>query len=478
MRTSKRLLWQLYPISLIFVLIAVIAFGVLAYGAFTSFAKSTTARNLETQTLLVRDLLRPAILTDDDTRLQARCRSIGAKIDTRITVIGESGTVRCDSLHDPAHMDNHADRPEVTAALEGQDGQSMRYSATAQMEMLYNALPLRLDDTHIAIVRTSMPMVTLLHSPRLFALTLAVAGVLILALTAIFAWIATRRIAQPLGVIQDGAQRFSRGDLSYRLPRIGSRECQTIVHSLNQMATEIESRLQTIRKLEQMRREFVGNVSHELMTPITAIIGFVETLRDGALDDPDRAQDFLRIIGRHAKRLRAIVGDLLSLSRIEQDEESNDIRLESIVLGDIITSAIEICRPKADDQQMTLLTEIDPSIEIMANAILTEQAIVNLVDNAIKYSDANDRVWIRARREDNEVLIEIEDEGIGIPSDQIPRLFERFYRVEKARSRRQGGTGLGLAIVKHIIHSMGGSIAVASTPGVGSTFTLHLKPSP
>jgi two-component system phosphate regulon sensor histidine kinase PhoR len=229
-----------------------------------------------------------------------------------------------------------------------------------------------------------------------------------------------------------------------------------------------------LRRLENIRKDFVANVSHEIKTPITAIKGFVEILRDDGKKDEQDVKRFLEIISRHVNRLEAIIDDLLKLSRIEKDVETEGIQLMESGIKDVLESAIQISKPLADSKGMEIGLFCDDGLAARINPPLLEQAVVNLLDNAIKYTDDKTPVKIVAEDNDKELLIHIIDNGRGIEQEHLPRIFERFYRVDKARSRRLGGTGLGLAIVKHIIQAHKGHITVTSTPGKGSTFTLHL----
>jgi two-component system phosphate regulon sensor histidine kinase PhoR len=233
-----------------------------------------------------------------------------------------------------------------------------------------------------------------------------------------------------------------------------------------------------LRRLENVRREFVANVSHELKTPVTAIKGFVETLREGALDDRPQAEHFLDIVARHAERLQAIIEDLLSLSRLEQEEEAPELMRRETPLADVLQAAVHDCAVKAEAGQIVVSVTCEPGLCASINAPLIEQAIVNLLDNAIKYSKAGSKVWLEVTQDGPEILISVRDQGLGIPQQHLPRLFERFYRVDKARSRDHGGTGLGLAIVKHIALAHGGQVSVTSAVSKGSTFTLHLPVTP
>ncbi|MBI1388336.1 MAG: HAMP domain-containing protein [bacterium] len=229
-----------------------------------------------------------------------------------------------------------------------------------------------------------------------------------------------------------------------------------------------------LRRLENIRRDFVANVSHELKTPITSIKGFVETLLDGAMNEPDDAARFLAIIAKQSDRLHAIIEDLLTLSRIEQSTEKETITLERARLNGVIRSAIESCEPRASEKGMSLEFQCADAVTANVNPPLLEQALVNLIDNAVKYSEPQSRVLIELAENHSEYHIRVRDWGSGISEEHLPRLFERFYRVDKARSRTLGGTGLGLAIVKHIAQAHGGRVTVKSKPGEGSTFTFHL----
>lgn len=228
-----------------------------------------------------------------------------------------------------------------------------------------------------------------------------------------------------------------------------------------------------LKQLENIRKDFVANVSHELKTPITSIKGFLETLQEGAIDDPAHAQKFLSIMQKQTDRLHAIIEDLLSLSRIEQHVEKKAIVLEGMSISEVIEAVEKVCRDRAQEKNITLQTQCDQVVG-RVNATLLEQALVNLVDNAVKYSEPGSVVTIRCYKSDSEIVLSVRDEGCGIPKEHHNRIFERFYRVDKARTRQIGGTGLGLAIVKHIVLAHSGRVTLESTPGEGTTFYIHL----
>jgi two-component system phosphate regulon sensor histidine kinase PhoR len=229
-----------------------------------------------------------------------------------------------------------------------------------------------------------------------------------------------------------------------------------------------------IRRLESVRRDFVANVSHELKTPVTSIKGFVETLLDGAIDDPEKGRRFTGIIARQADRLQAIIEDLLTLSRLEQDAEEAQIPMKSAPLRPVIDGAVQACEVKAREKNIEFKIDCPSDLTLRMNAALLEQAIVNLIDNAVKYNDPGGKVEVTVEVRPDRVVISVTDHGPGVSEEHLPRLFERFYRVDKARSRTLGGTGLGLSIVKHIAQVHGGYPEVKSVLGEGCTFMIHL----
>ncbi|MGI5920704.1 MAG: ATP-binding protein [Syntrophomonadaceae bacterium] len=223
------------------------------------------------------------------------------------------------------------------------------------------------------------------------------------------------------------------------------------------------------RNFDQVRSEFVGNVSHELRTPLTSIKGFVETLVDGALEDRVLCRRFLSIIDAETDRLTRLIEDLLTLSSIESKEAI--LRPKPVCLVHSIRGVLNIFSPQISEKQLQVEFIHPPKVSyVFVDEDLVGQVLINLIDNAIKYTPRGGKVIIRCREEDSRLITTITDTGMGIPQESIPRVFERFYRVDKARSRDQGGTGLGLAIVKHIVESHGGDVFVESQIGKGSTF--------
>lgn len=230
----------------------------------------------------------------------------------------------------------------------------------------------------------------------------------------------------------------------------------------------------TLRRLETMRRDFAANVSHEIKTPLTSIRGFVETILTDREQLSDNQRHFLEIIDKNVNRLMAIIDDLLQLARIEK--EGSELRWDIALIRPVLENAIQTLKGEAQKKNIRITLECDDKLSVSMDSSMIEQAVVNLIDNAVKYTENNGEVMITVSR-DSMVKIHVADTGYGIENEHLPRLFERFYRTDKARSRQQGGTGLGLAIVKHIMLAHKGDVTVESTPGKGSVFTLHLPVS-
>ena len=224
--------------------------------------------------------------------------------------------------------------------------------------------------------------------------------------------------------------------------------------------------------LEEVRKDFVANVSHELRTPITSIKGFAETLLDGAMTEPAVAREFLGIIHKESERLHFLVDDLLELSGIERDGFS--LQFEFLNVKEVIEDALKVVSGKLERKNMKLIVDVPDNLIIEADPARLIQVMVNLLSNAISYSKDETKVMITVNKTEEGTIIVVKDEGIGIERSELPRLFERFYRVDRARSRDSGGTGLGLAIVKHLIEAHGGRVEVDSTIGVGTIFKIHL----
>jgi len=591
MRKKRRLIWQLAPSYLLITLIALTAITWFASKTLREFYLQETAGDLQERAFLVREQMLSVLSPLNSDVVDAICKELGQVSETRITVILPDGTVIGDSRETPQFMDNHAGRDEIAAALSGRTGRSIRYSDTLHQRMMYVAVPLENDGRVRAVVRTALGVSALEQSLRSIRLQIALGGLVIALLAAGVSYYVSRRITQPIEKIRQGAEHFSTGNLSHRLPAPETEEMASLAEALNRMAAQLDDRMKTVvsqrneleavlasmvegvvavdmeeriismnqaagrmfecdparcqgrniqevirnlalqrfvgralssdtsiaddfvlyrgeerilnihstplydarqqigtllvindvtqlRHLEHVRSDFVANVSHEIKTPLTAIKGFVETLQQGEVEDRQERERFLGIILKHVDRLNAILEDLLTLSRIEREGVRPEMKLQLTAIRDVVQTAVQVCQPRAEARKIRISVECPEDIQARVDATLLEQALVNLLDNAVKYSGDGGRIWIEVAQKPAQVRIHIRDQGPGIPKRHLPRLFERFYRADKARSRKLGGTGLGLAIVKHIVQVHGGHVTVESTLGKGSTFTLYLPVEP
>ena len=408
----------------------------------------------------------------DHTRLAALARTG----EDRLTVVSSDGTVMFDSEAIPAQMENHRNRPEIAAALAGRSGSSTRQSPTLGTRFLYVAVPCGSGALRLAVPLTAISVQVNLVRRRLLVST-ALAFLPAILLAAVFA----RRVSSRLGRIIRHASELAEGNFELRLPVSGRDELAVLSSQLNEMGSKLRKTIDELQheraeleKVERVRKDFVINVSHELRTPLASIQGYTETLLDGALHDPEHNVRFLSIIQQNAERLGRLVSDLLSLSGLEL--KSRKLQIGPHTLDSLVAEDLESVRPMAIKKNVALSLEAAPEpTEVLCDSEAVHQILGNLLDNALKYTPEGGFITVGIRRS-GEVAAEVyvRDSGIGIPAVELPRLFERFYRVDKARSRELGGTGLGLAIVKHLVRAQGGDVAVQSEPGRGSAFSFTL----
>ncbi len=469
----KPSIWSYYLLTVAVVVVALGVFMWYASGRYRDFFVDHVQTLLEERATIISLSVQrlgermPGWITADNAVTDTTCRIPGADGDIRIMVIVRDGTVLCDSQADKRTMDNHRNRPEIDGAFRGKVTTITRYSKTLDAELLYVAVPATISASDRYVVRAAMPLksISLLLSQLKFTLFGIAVFVIIVSIT--FSIFIYRKINPPLRDIVLGAARFAEGRFERKLPTYDIQEISELSSTLNRMADQL-------RRLDTMRRDFVANVSHELKTPITSIKGFVATLRDGAKDDPQDLERFLEILTRQSDRLEAIVDDLLVLSRLESEPAPELLNLNLEQLDCLIYLVRELCSSRAQQNQIKIQVDCDTDLQINVDRSLMTQALVNLVDNAVNYSLSGSEVVIRARAHDKYIRIDVVDEGTGIAVEHLPRLFERFYRVDKARSRHLGGTGLGLAIVKHVVDIHNGAVSVDSELGKGSVFHIDL----
>jgi two-component system phosphate regulon sensor histidine kinase PhoR len=520
---------------------------------------------------------------DEWNRLAHR---LGRPGRTRVSFIRPDGVVLGDSDLDRAALEkveNHHDRPEVLAALDGRAGSSMRWSATVGRRLMYVAVPIERNGKTVAIARLAVPLTeiddAILGLRRIFGF-----GALIALGAALFlAFGAAHVMSRSLRELTGAALRMSGGDLDVRTHLHGHDEIAALGKALDALAESLSATLSTmraerdllgrilesmqegvlvmdperrillvnpslremlalsaetvgrtaievirnaelqrlletalasegahtgeieiaglkprralvhakamsgqpggllavfvdvtdIRRLESLRKDFVANVSHELRTPIAAVASAAETLRRSALRDPEASVRFVEMIERNARRLHELVEDVLDLSRIESKEFKP--RADAVDLGAAAGQVLAVFRERIEKKKLVAsVVNAEGTPAACADHGAIEQVLTNLVENAVKYCPAGAAITIRITEEASKIRVAVEDSGPGIEAKHLPRLFERFYRVDAGRTRDMGGTGLGLSIVKHLIESMGGMIGVQSAINKGSTFWFTL----
>lgn len=407
--------------------------------------------------------------------------SLAHALGTRMTLIGRDGRVLFDTnvpRDSLGLLENHKGRPELRAARRGRVGSDVRESRTVHEEFLYAAAQIHvlsdsiLDGGYVRLAFPTGPSRALVSRVQMMVWLVGLVVALCMAAASIPL---ARRITRPLQGISKMAEAITKGDLRVRIPIAAQDEVGSLATTINTMADTLSTDIERLRKLERVRSEFLANVSHELRTPIFSMQGFLETLIDGAVDDPAVNREFLGKAHKHAERLNTLLNDLIEISRIE----SGDMKMSHryFALPEFLAHVVEEMRPEADRKRisLTLVNPLPEDVEVFGDKERLKQVMVNLIDNAIKYTDPGGSVTVRAVADTDKVTISVADTGCGIAEEHLGRIFERFYRVDKDRSREVGGTGLGLAIVKHIVEAHDGTLSVKSTVGKGSEFSFTVK---
>jgi two-component system, OmpR family, phosphate regulon sensor histidine kinase PhoR len=535
----------------------------------------TTAENLTTTAIALKDRISPLVITERLADLDVLVKKLGGDMNMRITVIDPGGLVLADSQEDPKKMDNHGTRTEVAQALDGKTGRFLRFSETTKQEMLYIAVPMVEENKAVGVLRLSLYLKDVNRVINTLQIRLLQSSLAIIMFALLFSLWFSRNLWRPIHDLKVALQKVASKDFRVRIFLRNNDELKDLADSFNDMVNQMrglfselsrqkeelssiitsleegllvldreerviflndslqkivgedlregayywenfrepafselvkwvktagQSRVEEIgirnrvylcsatflksqeevavvmhditdmKNLQKIKTDFVLNVSHELRTPLTSIKGFVETLAEEVTDDQPRR--YLEIIGRNTDRVINIINDLLLLSELEG--ASQKLELALVHLPELIDNVAKIFEQKLQHKGLSFKLDIVPGIPpIMADAFKLEQVFINLIDNAVKYTEAGS-VSVRAEGKGNVVEIVVEDTGAGIPREYLSRIFERFYVVDKSRSRAVGGTGLGLSIVKHVITLHNGTIHVDSTLGSGTRFVVTL----
>jgi len=547
---------------------------VLSLNTIRKFYRDTLTDHLKTLGYTLNSEVAHLLETGRANQLDGFIKNLGSKIHTRVTIIAMDGNVLADSEQNIQSMENHSPRPEVVEALQGKTGKSIRFSSTANRDMLYVAVPMEKDAKITGVIRTSLFLSDI--DNLLTKLNYHVAGISLgIVFIALFAaYLISRSVVQPIRHLTLAAGKVASGDFSARVFLKTKDELRGLADSFNRMNEEmgrmfselgqqkdelksiidslqegllvldkqgtvirsnegfrkiignqaVEGKLYweilrnprltellknagdrrekfmeelnignrvfmcsgapleggegivsvfyditEIKNVEKVKKDFVSNVSHELRTPLTSIKGYAETLRNEVGTVPGKK--YLETIEKNTDRLINIVNDLLLLSNLE---EKATLELENIDLRGFLENVIRIFDQRLKDKRLSLVVDLKENLPtIKADSFKLEQMMVNLLDNAVKYTD-HGKITVTMDIHDKRVFIQVKDTGIGIPKDDIPRIFERFYVVDKSRSRKSGGTGLGLSIVKHIVLLHNGTINIESTLGKGTLVTVTL----
>ncbi|HEY9784884.1 MAG TPA: ATP-binding protein [Candidatus Obscuribacterales bacterium] len=463
---------QLLITYLLVITIALFAVSLWALFAIKSESVNDLRNSLEVEAVHL------ALEIDNDLgldSLNARIRIKNAvdrhasRLGISITVVDRDGKVLADSneMVKTAGGENISNENEINDALAGIVAIYTRTARQTNTNWLYVAYPVRAAGQTAGVIRVGVPLTEIEHRLHrdliIFLEIIAATGVVTILISL---WLA-RRVNRPLKEMSSTARKIAAsGDMSETVPVKRGDEIGELAQSFNQMISRL-------RQQEAIRQEFIANASHELKTPTMAIGSVVEALQAGAADDPKLRSQFLESLERLVERQSRLLQDLLDISRLDGglDVKGKD----DINVQQLISDAVEQIRPQAEKKQLTL--HVDASTDgavITGTSIHLQRALVNILTNAVNYTPSNGTINVIAKPKEAQVEIKIQDTGVGIDSADLPHIFERFYRADKARTRASGGSGLGLAITREIITRHHGSVEVTSQVGEGSTFTVTL----
>ncbi|MCL1972936.1 MAG: ATP-binding protein [Endomicrobia bacterium] len=564
-------------------IIFIIKYSVVGMLLFTGAKKYVHSSNVELFTHelisnanIIIPVIEESLITKEHAVLHSIVRAMASNSNNRMTIIDTAGNVLMDSAHDADKMQNHANREEIKAVIDGHPhGKSMRYSSTLQKNMLYMALPVNVDGELAAILRLSVPVNEISVFTNAVFKNMAFIFFLIILIALAASYLISKKIASNISKLSDAAMEMASGNFGVRVDIDSKDEIGALAQSFNKMSDEINILFKEVnegkemldkvlasvsdsiimidksdktllfndafksmfpdtqtgrhfweflrskaiedalrkmkdsktdnmisgefssagkdftfviskvknedkfvislkdvtkfKQLENLKKDFITNASHELKTPVTAIIGFAETLEAEELSAEDRR--YVEVIKKQAQRLSNIINDLLSLSSFENIKESEKKELNIV---NVIDNVVSFYLKKSAEKGIKITSSAQHDLKnIYANEFNMEQLFINLVDNALKYTEKGE-INIKAENAGEFVSVTVSDTGIGIPEEHISRLFERFYVVDKSRSKKSGGTGLGLSIVKHIVQLHHGSISIESAEGAGSKFKILL----
>ncbi len=392
---------------------------------------------------------------------------------TRFTVIDLQGRVVADSeVSDSAEMENHSDREEVAEALASGIGYSRRRSETLDISMLYVA---SISYNGDYIVRMAVPFSGAEQYTGLLIPAILISIGITLLLSVVVANRFADSVTRPLKEIAGELNKLSQEKPEFHFKKYDYGEMNVIADTTMKMSRAVKESMDRIEFERMVRQEFFSNASHELKTPLTSIRGYLELLENNLVTDENSKRDFLTRIKKETSNMTNLINDILMISRLETKEA--EVTLSDVRLAPLVKEVCASLEPLAREYQVSIESNCRP-LMIYANMQQMRELLNNLMVNAIKYNKPMGKVWITVSSEQKDIIIMVEDTGVGIPEDARQRIFERFYRVDKGRSKKVGGTGLGLSIVKHIVNYYGGSVELESRVMEGSKFTVRLPKEP
>jgi two-component system phosphate regulon sensor histidine kinase PhoR len=398
----------------------------------------------------------------------------------RVTLIDSVGKVLLDSSipwDSLSFIENHLRRPEIQLAAVYGYGKNIRLSRTTKQEYFYVAKKVHLRKHPVfpalRYVRASILLDQLERQIASVRGNVLTAGAIVLLLVLVLSLFISKKITKPLRQIIGKVNEISQGNYDRTVSVNSHDEMRMLSDSINRLTAKINHDLVELDRLAKVRSQFLANVSHEFRTPLFSMQAFLETLLKGAINDPEVNRKYLAKTLTNIDRLNFLLNDLIDISRIESGELKLSFRFFAI--QDLFQTIRENYREACERKQIAFSIEDANGLQVYGDKSRLQQVFSNLIDNAIKYNPPGTSIRLYHIIENRQVFFYVEDTGIGIAEEHLPRLFERFYRIDKERSRETGGTGLGLAIVKHIIEAHHSSIDVTSAPGKGTTFSFSLR---
>jgi two-component system phosphate regulon sensor histidine kinase PhoR len=479
----KRIQTKISITYILFALVILFTVALIINFEFESKIKSDIKNNLVNYIQFLEKYLEDISTTSNES-LDNDLKIIAKKLKIRITLIDNTGEVLIDSdidLKNINTLENHINRPEIISSMKDSVGFDERKSKSTGIEYFYVAQKVLIHSdknflANLSFIRTSISLANLQIQITEMRWKIFISGIIVLVLVLALSIVISKKISSPIMNIVRDLNIIAKGNYNHVLIASSDDEIKILANSINQLVEKINYEIQELNKLSQVRSQFLANVSHELRTPIFSIQAILETLLNGAINDKKVNKEYLQKTFEQTERLNLLLTDLIDIARIESGELKLSFRYFTV--KDLIDSVLKEISPSAGKNNVKLIhncTDEIADIKVYGDKERLFQVLFNLIDNAIKYNPQDTIVKIDYKLEDSLLYIFVEDNGVGIPQEHLPRIFERFYRIDKERSRKSGGTGLGLAIVKHIIEAHGSKVEVKSSAGKGSKFSFSLK---